>query len=70
MRQTKLNDTLLVTTREIEVYWIDACTQFKTVHTRAKDQNGAHPIILDQAHAKVNGTTEASENNSDYACPL
>ena len=70
MRQTKLNDALLATTREIEIYWIYACTQFKIVHKRSKDWNGAHLIILDQAHAKVNGMTEASENNSDYAYPL
>ena len=66
MRQTKLNNILLTTTRKIEVYWIDACKKFEAVHKRAKDLNGDHLIILDQVHAKVNGTTKASEKNSDY----
>ena len=61
MRQTQLNDALLESTGEIEVYRIDACKQFKAVHKQAKALNGAHLITLDQAHAKANGTTEASE---------
>ena len=39
------------------------------MHKQAKALNGAHLITLDQAHAKANGTTEASEKNSDYASP-
>ena len=58
------------TTREIVVYWIDICKQFKVVHKRAKDLNGSHLITPDQAHANANGTTEANEKNSDYAYPL
>ena len=56
MRQTKLNDSLLETIGEIEVYWADACEQFKPVQKQAKALNGAHLITLDQAHAKANGT--------------
>ena len=64
IRQTKLNNDILVITGKIEFYRIDACTQFKVVHKRIKDLNGTHLIILDQAHAKTNGTTEASEKNT------
>ena len=70
MRQTKLQDALLATTGEIEEYWIDACKQFKEVHKKAKALNGTHLITLEKAHAVVNGTTEASEKNLDYASPL
>ena len=35
IRQTKLKDAQWESTREIEVYWINACTQFKVVHNRA-----------------------------------
>ena len=61
MRQTKLNDALLATTRKIEVYWIDPCKTFEAVNKRAKDLNGDHLITLDQVHAKANGTTKVSE---------
>ena len=61
MRQTKLNDALLATTGEIEVYRLDTCTKFKAVHKQAKVLNGAHLITVDQANAQANGTTEASE---------
>ena len=61
MRQTKLNNVLLATTRKIEVYWIDACKTFEAVHKRAKDLNEDHLITLDQVHAKANGTTKASK---------
>ena len=61
MRQTKINDALLETTGEIEIYLVDACKQFRAVHKQVKDLNGAYLITLDQAHAKANGTTEASE---------
>ena len=47
MRQTQLNDALLETTGEIEVYRIDACKQFKVVHKQDKALNGAHLITLD-----------------------
>ena len=63
MRQTKINDTLLETTEKIEVYLIDACKQFRAVHKQVKDLNGNYLITLDQAHAKANGTTEASEKS-------
>ena len=66
MRQTNLNDALLVTTGKIEVYWIDVWKQFKVVHKQAKVLNGANLITLNQAHAKANGTTEATEKKSDY----
>ena len=67
MRQTKLNDALLATIGKIEVYWIDAWKKLKAVHKQAKKLNGDHIITLDQAHAKSNETTEASEKNSHYA---
>ena len=70
MRQTKLLDAILATTGEIEEYWIYACKQFKTVYKQAKALNGTRLITPYQVHAKVNGTTEASERNSDYASPL
>ena len=51
-RQTKLHDVLLATTGEIEVYWINACNQFKAVHKQAMALNGSHLITLYQSHAK------------------
>ena len=63
MRQTIIKDTLLAPTREIEVYLIDACKQFRAVHKQVKDLNGAYLITLYQAHTKANGTTEASEKS-------
>ena len=61
MRQTKLQDSPLATTGEIEEYWIDACKKFKEGHNKAKALNGTHLITLDKAHAVTNGTTEESE---------
>ena len=61
MRQTKLNDALLVTIGKIDVYWIDSCEKLKVVHKQAKELNGDHLITLNQAHAKSNETTEASK---------
>ena len=48
-------------TREIEIYLIDACKQFWSVHKRAKDLNRTRLITLDQAHAKANGTTKVKK---------
>ena len=64
MRQTIIKDTLLAPTREIEIYLIDACKQFWSVHKRAKDLNRTRLITLDQAHAKANGTTKVSKKKT------
>ena len=64
MRQTKLNDALLVTIGKIDVYWIDSCEKLKVVHKQAKELNGDHLITLNQAHAKSNETTEASKKKT------